>query len=241
MPPAKPPRITAIGSRAPAPRRAVSSSPIVVVAGTSSRLAPDSSMTVDSTLAPAAVPTAGSAVCASRASDSTFATSVGRPWTPTSYGRGGLRVGLASPPSIARTTAVSSPATYAASTVTSVGTGTVHPGTWESSSIAVATLAAASRVGDEDEQLVGVDDGRGDAQAVEDQVRSVAQQPAVLDRCGLALLAVGDGDPGTVGVGDRCELARHGESGSAPPVERGLLHGAVQVGARRQRAVATGG
>ena len=42
---------------------------------------------------------------------STLLTSVGRPPTPSSNGRGGLSVGLAGPPLITRTAAVSSPAT----------------------------------------------------------------------------------------------------------------------------------
>ena len=126
------------------------------------------------------------------ASVSTLLTSVGRSATPASNGRGGLSVGLAGPPLIARTAAVSSPATYPGSHRQQVDRDAVQLG----AELCERRFDAAGRfgVGHVDVGAVGGHDHSGQPQPVQNQVRAVAQQPAVLDRSRFSLFAVGDGD-----------------------------------------------
>ena len=68
---------------------------------------------------------------------------------------------------------------------------------------------------DEDERLVGADGVRGDADALDQQMRVLLHQLAVLERPGLGLVRVADDVLVHVALGDEGRLRAHGEAGAA--------------------------
>ena len=75
-------------------------------------------------------------------------------------------------------------------------------------------------------RVLGADHAGGQPQAVEDQMRTVAQQPPVLDRSRFALFTIGDDDrvpAESLRAPHRAQLDRHGERRTAAPDQTGLL------------------
>ena len=81
-------------------------------------------------------------------------------------------------------------------------------------------------VGDVDIRAAGTDHRGGQSQAVEHQMRPVAQQPPVLDRRRFALFAVGDDDgldAAAAGVAHRAQLDAEREGRAAAPEQSGQV------------------
>ena len=93
-------------------------------------------------------------------------------------------------------------------------------------------------IGQVHEAALGAGHGRGQPESVQDRVRPVPQQPAVLDGTRLALLTVGDDDGRARCVAHGAQLYGGGETGPAPaPQSRGGDPVEQPVG-RGQRRVA---
>ncbi len=96
-------------------------------------------------------------------------------------------------------------------------------------------------VGEVHVAALGAGQGRRQPQSVQDGVRAVAEQPAVLHGSRFALLAVGDDDTGARRVADGPEFDGGREPGAAPPAQSRRGDPVEQPSGRHQGRVAARG